>query len=962
VNHRLFSRASAIAVAFSLATSAAPAFAAPAAAPAATASAAKVNGWGVPLTDVTPDPAVKYGTLPNGMKYAIMRNGTPKGAASVRLQIAFGSLGEAENERGLAHFIEHMAFNGTTHVPEGDMVKILERQGLAFGPDTNAQTGFDTTTYMLDLPKTDDEHLDTAMFLLREVAGEVKFDPAAVDRERGVVLGEKRARENFQLRQAVDVLGFDLPATPYPNRIPIGLETVLKTASADTIRDLYHRYYRPENATLVFVGDADPAAVEAKIRKTFGDWKDVGPAGPALPRGKVDLARKTDFHNFADPAVATTVDVTVMRPWQKPVDTIDYRKQKMLEALASGIVNRRLARLANADGSPLLGGGMIVQDQKEAADGTTLELAATDGAWKEAVTAAEQEIRRAMQYGVTPAELKTELAATETALRTAAEQQETRDNKGLASAILSVVDEDRFVTTPKYRYALFQKMAPAITPAEVSATLKSLWTGSAPLVHLSSKQAVPTAALASAFEASRAVAVAAPAQAAATAFAYDSFGTSGKVVDDQTIADLGVRTVRFANNVRLNVKKTDFETGKVRFVVRMGDGVLDLPKDKPGLNVLMSSTSALGALKKHSLEELKELGAGKVLSLGTTVGDDAFVAAGATTPNDLAMQMKVSAAYLLDPGFRPEAQSKWLATVPILEKQIDSQPQAVAAVRLPILLAGGDQRFGMPGGDVLSKRSLDEARAALAPVIASAPIEITIVGDVDEQAAVDAVANSFGAVPMRKLTETAPADALKVAFRNASAPIELTHDGDADQAVIEAAWPTTDDSDYRTVIGLTMLKDVLQVLLTDKVREALGDSYGVAVRNVMSDSFPGFGYLAANAVVAPDKMDEVEKAIAETAAQLREKPVSADVLQRARNPELEKVDHQLRDNGYWIAALSEAQSKPERLERIRQRKSLLQAITPAELQKLAQAYLQPAKVQTARIVSSKAASGTTTAK
>jgi zinc protease len=369
----LFSCASSIAVAISLAFAPAPAFAA---APATAAAQTQTNGWGVRLTDVTPDPAIRYGTLPNGMKYAIMRNSTPKGAASLRLQFAFGSLGEKENERGLAHFIEHMAFNGTTHVPEGDMIKILERQGLAFGPDTNAVTGFDSTTYMLDVPRTDDEHVDTALFLLREVAGEVKFDPAAVERERGVVLGERRARDSFQLRQLIDVLGFDLPSTPYPNRIPIGTEEVIKTASADTVRALYHRYYRPENATLVFVGDADPALIEAKIKKSFGDWKDVGPAGGELPRGTVDLSRKADFDTFIDPAVPTTVDVTIMREWQKPVDTIAYRQQKVLEALATGIVNRRLARLSNASNTPLLGGAMIVQDQKDTARVTTLKLAA----------------------------------------------------------------------------------------------------------------------------------------------------------------------------------------------------------------------------------------------------------------------------------------------------------------------------------------------------------------------------------------------------------------------------------------------------------------------------------------------------------------------------------------------------------------------------------------------------------
>ena len=952
INRSLFSRASAIAVAICLATSAAPALSAPAHA-AAVSAPAGANGWGVQLTDVTPDPSIRYGTLQNGMKYAIMRNATPKGAASVRLQVAFGSLGEKENERGLAHFIEHMAFNGSTHVPEGDMVKILERQGLAFGPDTNAVTDFDTTTYMLDLPKADDEHVDTALFLLREVGGEVKFDPAAVDRERGVVLGERRARDSFQLRQAIDLLGFDLPKTPYPNRIPIGTEEVIKTATADTVRNLYQQYYRPEKATLVFVGDADPALIEAKIRKAFGDWKGVGAVGPDLPRGTVDLSRNADFHTFIDPAVPTTVDITMMRAWQKPVDTIAYRQDKIIESLAAGIVNRRLARLSNAADSPLLGGAMIVQDQKDVAQVTTLKLAAKDGAWKDAVSVAEQEVRRSLQHGVTAAELKTELAATEVALRTAAEQADTRNSKALADAIVGTAEEDKFVTTPAYRYDMFKRMAGSITPEQVSAKLKSLWTGSAPLVHLSAKQDVPLAQLAGAYEASTKVAVAAPSDAAATAFAYDSFGTPGKIAEDKRIADLGLREVRFANNVKLNIKKTDFDVGKVLFAVRLGDGILDLPMSEPGLNVMLSSVSALSAVKKHSLEELKELGAGKVLTFGTGVADDAFVASGATTPKDFPLQMKVSAAYLLDPGFRPEAESKWQNAVPIIEKQVDSQPQAVASLRLPILLANGDKRFGMPSGDVLSKRSMAEARAALAPVIASDPIEITVVGDVDEQAVIEAVASTFGAVGPRKLSDKPSPNALKVAFRSDRSPIRLTHDGQADQAVVAAAWPTDDDSDFRKQVAMDLLGDTLDIMLTDKVREALGDSYGVSLQNTMSDVFPGFGYLSASTVVAPDKMGEVQKAIAEPVAALREKPVDADLLARARNPELDKIDRQMRENGYWLSALSKSQSEPERLDRIRQRKAILQSITAADLQKLAQQYLQPSRVQTAEIVSSK---------
>jgi len=593
---------------------------------------------------------------------------------------------------------------------------------------------------------------------------------------------------------------------------------------------------------------------------------------------------------------------------------------------------------------------------------TSIQLIAKDGAWKDALTTAEQEVRRALQYGFTEAELKTQIADTTGALHAVAAQQDTRTNQSLANAILAVVGRDKFVTTPKFTADEFDAVAKTLTTAQVNAAFRELWTGSPPLVHLSLKQDVPTQQIAAAFDSSRAIAVAAPKAAATQAFAYDSFGKPGTVASDTRIADLGVRTVRFANNVRLNIKKTDFETGKVRFMVRMGDGVLDLPQDKPGLAPMLTLTSAAGGLKKHSVDELKDLLAGKVVTLGSLVSDDAFVSTGATTAQDLPLQMKVSAAYLLDPGFRPEAAGKWANAVPIIEKQFDAQPEAVAGVRLPILLANGDARFGIPETDVLSKRNFDEAKAALAPVIASAPIEITIVGDVDENAAIAAVASSFGALPARKLVDAVPADVKKASFRSDRSPIVLTHDGPQDKAIVEAVWPTTDDSNFHETVGLQLLKDTLDLMLTESVREKLGDSYGVDMASEMSDTFTGFGYLSAAAVVAPDKTDEVQQSIADAAAELRAKPISADLLARAKNPELDKADRMMRDNGYWLGALQKAQSEPERLDRIRKYKAALQAVTPAEIQKLAQKYLQPGTLQKVRIVSSKLASGTTAAR
>ena len=919
------------------------------------ATAKKTNGWGVALTDVTPDPAIRYGMLPNGMRYAIMRNALPKGAGALRLRFEFGSIGEAENERGLAHFIEHMAFNGSTNVPEGEMVRILERQGLKFGPDTNAATGFDTTTYMLDLPRAAGPTLDTAMMLMREVAGEVKFDPQAIDRERGVILGEHRARDTFQLHQAEDQVGFQLPGTPYPTRDPIGTEAVLKTATAATMRDLYHRYYRPENATLVFVGDADPAVIEQKIRATFGSWKGVGKAGTPLPRGTVDLKRPAQFDTFVNPASATVVTTVAYRPWDNPANTLANWRDGLIRLLAVGAFNRRIERLANAPGSVLLGGGMADGETKDAALGTSLSIAAKDGAWKDALLASEQELRRALEHGFTAAELDLQRTDTIGRLKASVQQANARTSQSLASAILEIVGEPDFITTPAYGLAFTERVAPSVTPAEVNAEFRALWSQSAPLIHVSGKQPIELVALAAAYGESRKLAVAAPKAQAAIAFGYDNFGPAGTIVEDKRIADLGIRTIRFANNVRLNIKRTDFEAGRVSYTMRMAGGALAFPRDRPGLAMMTSVLSAIAATGKHSLDDIRTIGAGRLLTPGVVVGGDAFTTSGTTIVGDLALQMKLTAAYLTDPGYRSEAGNQWLNIVPVLDKQFQADPSSVAGTRLPAVLTGNDDRFGVPATFDLLKRNLGEARAVMAPLIASAPIEIGIVGDIDEATAIAAVASSFGALPARAATAPSYTEARKAAFRSDRSPILLTHAGGADQAMVGAAWPTTDDRDFRTVIGMDLLKDVANLLLTDKIREELGASYGVSVGSTMSNTYPGFGFVMVSSIVAPDKADEVDAAISAVAKTLRSTPISADLLARARAPMIEGATKSLRQNAYWLGYVDEAQSKGDRLDRARTRDAIIRSITAADLQKLANQYLRDDRLQRVRIVSDKLA-------
>ncbi|MEO0698167.1 MAG: pitrilysin family protein, partial [Pseudomonadota bacterium] len=302
--------------------------------PAAEAEAAPTNEtpksvWAFEDSDVEVDPGYVFGQLGNGMRYILRQNATPEGTAMVRMRIDSGSLDETDSERGLSHYLEHMAFNGSTGIPEGEMVKLLEREGLAFGADTNASTGYDAITYMLNLPRNDEDLLDTALMLMRETASELTIAQDAVDRERGVILAEKRDRAGFQLRNYEDRVDFLAPGARFIDRLPIGTEEVLTTATAEDLRAVYERTYVPENTVLIIVGDYPVDLMEARLRSYFADWSgDAAPDEPII--GPVDVTRKGQTDIFIDPALSEGVSITALGEWVDEPDTRSLRRKNLI--------------------------------------------------------------------------------------------------------------------------------------------------------------------------------------------------------------------------------------------------------------------------------------------------------------------------------------------------------------------------------------------------------------------------------------------------------------------------------------------------------------------------------------------------------------------------------------------------------------------------------------------------------
>ncbi|MBU1377532.1 MAG: insulinase family protein [Alphaproteobacteria bacterium] len=909
------------------------------------AAAAKLapGEWPQVRSDLKADPAIRFGALPNGMRYAIRKQTIPAGQAAFRLWFATGSMMETDAQAGLAHFLEHMAFNGSKEVKEGEMVKILERLGLAFGADTNASTSFSETTYKLDLPRTDTETVDTSLKLLREAAFNLTIDPAAVDRERGIVLSEERARDTPGYRVVIQRLNFLLKGQRLPTRLPIGKVEVLKTAPASLITDYYNHWYRPDRAVFVAVGDFDVDVMEAKIKAAFGEWKAKAPALPEPDQGPI-APRKAEARLVVDPGVTQSLQVAWVSPADLSQDTTAKRRRDLVEGLGLAVLNRRYSAIARGANPPFLGAGASKGEQDDAAEVATIGVNAESGRWREALAAAEQEQRRIVQYGVRQDELDREIEEIRTAVKAAVAGAATRRPADLASEIVGSLADHTVVTSPVDDQTYFEADVKGLTAATVNAALKSVFQGQGPLVFMASPTPIEggEATLLAALTTSQQVAVTPPTQTQQIAWPYETFGAVGKVAERREIADLGTTFVRFENGVRLTVKPTAFRDDEVLVRVNAGSGMLGLAKDRQS-PFWASNAIIEGGLAKIGVEDMERVLASKVYGGRFGITDDAYVLSGGTRTGDLPTQLQVLAAYMTEPGWREAALARIKAASRTIHDQYEATDNGVMARDLPGLLHSGDRRWTFPSRDEMATAKLDDIKAEIMPDLSTGPVEVVIVGDVTVDQAIAATASTFGALPRRAEAKTVPAAARVVTFPKAGPQtVTLTHKGRADQAIGFIAWPTSDYwADPQRARDTAVLREVMKLRLTDQLREAQGATYSPDVNSQHSLVWTGWGYLAANVEVPPEKLAGFFADTQEIAADLRTTEVGADELSRAKKPRIEGLQRTRVTNGYWLGELSGAQADPRRLDSIREIIPGTEKVTAADVKRAAQTWLKP---------------------
>lgn len=894
-------------------------------------------------SDLTVDPSIIYGKLPNGVRYAVLHNETPTKTAALRMRIATGSLNEAENERGVAHFLEHMAFNGSKNIPEGGMVKRLERHGLAFGADTNAYTSFDETVYTLDLPTVSDELIDETLMMMRETASNLTLGQDAIDRERGVVQSEKRTRDSAAARAGLANLEFFSRGSRLLSRIPIGTDETLKTMNADVFRTYYEGYYRPENTFIVLAGDIDTDIAVRKISEQFSDWQAQSPARDTKTAGET-VIRGTDTGYFVDPEVQTSVTLAVMRPYVEEKDSKANRKKGFIDGLGMRIFNRRLSSLAQKADADFISGGAGQSGLYESVELTSLSLSSRPENWAKALAVGEQELRKALKFGFTQAELDEQLANSKNAMRVSAQKAETRSTYGLASSIVSSFAGEGVVTHPSTSLKRFGEYEDQITVEDVWARFKAQWFGGggqsldAPLLYLQTSEILetPKKTIEAAYHTSRAVVVEANKAVAIQQFAYTDFGKAGKVVSERHIKDLDAYLFEFDNHVLLNFKQTDFKKDQIQISISIGDGTLSAPYKSVALPSLAGSVMGAGGLLAHNADDIARLMAGKSVGAGMGFGAKSFSISGSTVPADLATQFNLMTAQITAAGYRPEAKARYDKYIESWYPTLDATPAGVASREIGKLLRSGDERYGIPSEATLLAPTIQAVKDWIEPQLQKGQIEISVVGDIDKDKVVQQVARTLGALPKRAKGHQKYPNMTKIRFpKGQKQAVRLSHSGDANRALLQVYWPAPDGTDIDRNRRLSVLRQILSNRLTDIIREEEAAAYSPSAGYSGSRLFKDYGYFSVSLGLKPEMVRAMIKRIDDIAEEFRLGQFDEDEFQRAIKPILESLDTSLESNGYWLSTISHASTDPWGVNAFRTRESTYQNMTVEDLKPLA---------------------------
>jgi zinc protease len=871
----------------------------------ANAQQARPDTGALSLTARIPtDAKIRIGTLPNGLRYYIRQNKKPEKRAELRLAINAGSILENDNQQGFAHFVEHMAFNGTTHFAKNDLVKYLQSIGVRFGADLNAYTSFDETVYILPIPTDTARIVDQAFTILEDWAHGLLFDAAESVNERGVVREEWRGGKGAGERMFKQILPIALKNSRYAQRLPIGTEESIMSATSASLRPFYQAWYRPELMAVIAVGDFDVAAIEAKIKAHFTKLTRRQNA-PARVASTVP-PNITPLVAIASDKEATSTDVSLYFKLPKSTTTTvgDYRRD-LVESLYLRMLNGRLGEISQKPGAPFIGAGagkgsFLARD----VDAFSLDAAVQDGGVERGLEALLVESRRVDQFGFLDAELERAKTNLLRSYERANAERDKSESGDYADEYIRNFLEGEVIPGIEYEYNITQRLLPTIRLSDVNQLAARWITDENRVVIVQAPQkdgiSLPSEnALLAVFDRASKASVVAYTENVSTEALVDALRPAGRIVSSRSIAgEAGVFEWRLSNGARVLVKPTDFKADEILFS-GYSEGGTSLTPDSTFMSAALSSQIVgLSGIGQFNRIDLGKKLAGKAARVSVGIGEMNESVSGSASPKDLETLFQLT--YLQFTGARLDTVA-WAAfkenVKPFLENR-SLAPEEVYSDTIQVTLSQGHFRSRPISSATFAEVNPNRAIAFFRDRFADAgDFTFAFVGNVDTASLKPLVEKYLASLPA-----TGRKDSARVTGSPAPRGViqKTVRKGMEKKASTLIVFSGTCSYSPESRVAMRALIDAFQIRLDETLREKLGGTYSPSVSGSCSRR-PRQEYSIQVRFESSDaNVDALSQAVFVLIDSMKNQGPRAADVDKVKEQIVRSREVDLKQNGYWL--------------------------------------------------------------
>jgi len=894
-----------------------------------------------PASQIPRDSAVLWGTLPNGVQYFIRENARPEKRAELRLVVNAGSVLEDEDQRGLAHFVEHMAFNGTRSFEKHEIVNYLESIGMQFGADLNAYTSFDETVYMLTVPTDTGRALEKGVQILHEWAQNIAFDSLEIEKERGVVIEEWRLGLGAEARMRDRIFPTLFRNSQYASRLPIGDQNTLETFEPEALRRFYRDWYRPELMAVVAVGDFDRREVERMIRERFSAIAPAKsartrPVPPVPDHAETLVAIATDAE-----APSTSVEVYWKQPVRDQGTEAAYRRS-LVESLYTAMLNARLAELTQQADPPFIyagsGQGQLIRSKEV----YTLAAGVADAGVLRGLEAVLTEAERVRRHGFTATELEREKTNLLRAYEQASAELGKTPSSVYADEYVRAYLDGEPIPGIRYEHELANRWVPGITLEEVNAIAREWLVDSNRVVIVQAPEKadapVPTREqLLSVFDSVRSKRIDAYIDRVADAALIASTPEPGRIIETRNLAEVGLTEWKLSNGARVLIKPTDFNNDQV-LLRAYSPGGHSLVSDAGYTSALLAPTLvSAGGLGSMDAVQLSKALAGKAVQVQPFIGASEEGLSGSTSPRDLETLMQLVHLSFTAPRRDSIAFVSYTSRLAQALANRAASPEAMFQDTLQVTLTQGHIRGQPFSPAALRQVNLDSVFGIYRERFADAgDFTFLFVGSTDTASLRPLVERYIASLPTMNRSEALkdagirmPAGVIEKVVRRGTEPKSQTN------IVFNGVMQYGREERHL----LASMVDALEIRLREVLREDLGGTYGVGVSFSASPREPHEYSVEISFGAAPARLDSLVSVVFEQIGSFQTHGPSAADVAKVKEMQKRSWETSLRQNGYWLAQIAGKDALGEDIRDILRYDELVDRLTPDMIRDAARRYL-----------------------